>query len=236
MKSLTTKRIAGGNAIVCAAGVVGYEIARGGLRDWGATSQEIARFFPGDELVPDATYVSTRAVTIDAPREAVWPWLAQMGYRRGGLYSYDWLDRLFGYLDAPSARYVLPEFQNLKAGDTIPVGRGPSWPVRVAEPDRALVLEPVAGRITWSFYLLPHSHGKTRLVTRVRCAPPESLLERVMMAVIDPAAFVMTRRMLLGIKSRAEALARENEREAGQETQQEEHAIELLADEALTTM
>ena len=108
--------------------------------------------------------------------------------------------------------------------------------MRVAEPDRALVLEPVAGRTTWSFYLLPHSRGKTRLVTRVRCAPPESLLERVMMAVIDPAAFVMTRRMLLGIKSRAEALARENEREAGQETQQEEHAIELLADEALTTM
>jgi hypothetical protein len=175
-------------------------------------------------------------VTIEAPREAVWPWLAQMGYKRGGLYSYDWLDRLFGYLDAPSAEHVRPEFQNLKAGDTIPLGRGPSWPVRVAEPNRALVLEPVAGRITWSFYLLPVSDGVTRLVTRVRCAPPASLLERVTMVVMDPAAFVMTRRMLLGIKSRAEALARENEREAEPEAQQEEHAMELLADEALTTM
>jgi hypothetical protein len=71
-----------------------------------------------------------------------------MGYRRGRLYSYDWLDRLFGYLDAPSAERVLPEFQDLKAGDTIPLGRGPHWPVRVAAPGRALVLEPVAGRIT----------------------------------------------------------------------------------------
>jgi hypothetical protein len=232
----TTKRIAGVVVIAGAAGVARYEIARSRLRNWGATRQEIARFFPGDSLVLDAAYVSTRAVTIEAPRDAVWPWLAQMGYRRGGLYSYDWLDRLFGYLDAPSAEHVFPEFQDLKAGDTIPVGGGPSWPVRVAEPERALVLEPVAGRITWAFYLLPLTDSTTRLVTRVRCAPPASLLERITMAVMNPAAFVMTRGMLLGIKRRAEALAREREQEAEEEAQQEEQAIELLADEALTTM
>ena len=234
MDTASTKRIVGGVVIAGAAGIAGYEIRRGKLRNWGATRQEIARVFPGDDLVPDATYESTRAVTIDAPRSAVWPWLAQMGYRRGGLYSYDWLDRLFGYLDAPSAERVLPEFQNLKPGDTIPTGRGPSWPVRVAEPERALVLEPVKGRITWSFYLVPRADGAaTRLVTRVRCAPPASLAERLTMTLMDPAAFVMTRGMLLGIKRRAEALERAREAEEDAPAREEEDAIELLACDAL---
>lgn len=237
MKSVTTKRIAGGVAIAGIAGVAGYMLVRPKLLNWGATHDEIERAIPGDELVPNATYVSTRAVTIEATPAEVWPWLAQMGYRRGGLYSYDWLDRAFGYLDSPSSNVVLPEFQELKAGDTIPVGKGPSWPVRVAEPERALVLEPVTGRITWSFALVPMKSGAaTRLVTRVRCAPPASMQERITMAVVDPAAFVMTRGMLLGIKRRAESLAGEREQVADEEAQQEEHAIELLADEALTTM
>lgn len=232
MKSLTTKRIAGGLAVAGAAGVAGYMLVRPKLLNWGAKHDEIERAIPGDELVPNATYVSTRAVTIEATPADVWPWLAQMGYKRGGLYSYDWLDRVFGYLDSPSAEHVLPEFQHLRPGDAIPIGRGPSWPVRVAEPERALVLEPVAGRITWSFALVPISDGATRLVTRVRCAPPASVQERLTMAVFDPAAFVMTRGMLLGIKRRAEALARAREQEA----EQEEHTIELLVDEALTPM
>ena len=229
MDTTRTKWIAGGVLVTGAAGVVDHKLPRGKLRNWGATRREIERCFPGDNLVPDASYVSTRAVTIEAPRSAVWPWLAQMGYRRGGLYSYDWLDRLFGYLDAPSAETVLPEFQNLKAGDTIPIGRGPSWPVRVAEPERALVLEPVAGRITWSFYLLPLSGRATLLVTRVRCAPPASLAERIMNALMNPAAFVMTRRMLLGIKRRAEALERAREAEEEVPAREEEEAVELLA-------
>jgi hypothetical protein len=236
MKSVTTKRIAGGVAIAGIAGVAGYMLVRPKLLNWGARRDEIERVLPGDELVPNATYTSTRAVTIEATPADIWPWLAQMGHGRGGLYSYDWLDRAFGYLDAPSSNAVLPEFQELKAGDTIPMGRGPSWPVRIAEPDRALVLEPVAGRITWMFALVPVSDAATRLVTRVRCAPPASLQERVVMALVDPAAFVMTRGMLLGIKRRAEALAAAREREDDEEAVQEERAIEMLADEALATM
>jgi hypothetical protein len=233
MDTTSTKRIAGGVVVTGVVGVAGLGLTRDKLRNWGATRGEVARYFPGDELVPDATYVSTRAVSVDAPRSAVWPWLAQIGYRRGGLYSYDWLDRLFGYLDAPSAETVLPEFQYVKAGDTIPMGRGPSWPVRIAEPERALVLEPVAGRITWSFYLLPLGDGATRLVTRVRCAPPASLAERVTMPIMNAAAFLMTRRMLLGIKRRAEALARAHEVEEDAPAREEEEAIELLAGDAL---
>ena len=234
MDGITMKRIAGGAVITGAAGVAGVGLTSGRLRNWGATRSEIARCFPGDEMVPDASYVSTRAVTIDAPRSAVWPWLAQMGYRRGGLYSYDWLDRLFGYLDAPSAETVLPEFQFVKAGDWIPLGRGPNWSVRIAEPERALVLEPVKGRITWSFYLLPLSERATLLVTRVRCAPPASLAERISMVIMTPAAFVMTRRMLLGIKRRAEAL--EHARQAEEDVPaREEEAVELLAGDMFTT-
>src|SRR5215813_2834556 len=78
--------------------------------------------------IDGATYSSTLAVTIDAAPEHIWPWLVQMGYRRGGLYSYDWLDRLFGYLDRPSAIRILPEFQRLAAGDEIPIGRGQGFP------------------------------------------------------------------------------------------------------------
>jgi hypothetical protein len=232
---ISTKRIAGGVAMAGIAGVAGYMLVRPKLLNWGATRDEIAGPVPGDELVPNATYVSTRAVTIEATPAEVWPWLAQMGYKRGGLYSYDWLDRVFGYLDSPSANVVLPELQGLKAGDTIPIGRGPSWPVRIVEPQRALVLEPVAGRITWSFALVPISDAATRLVTRVRCAPPASVQERITMALVDPAAFVMTRGMLLGIKRRAESLSRAREERADEEAQQDKSAMELLADDALTS-
>jgi hypothetical protein len=131
-----------------------------------------------------------------------------MGYGRGGLYSYDWLDRAFGYLDAPSATVVLPEFQQLKTGDTIPLGRGPSWPVVEVERERALVLEPLAGVVTWAFAIRPIDANTSRLVTRVRMRTDRTVKGRLMSVAMDPAAFIMTRRMLRGIKARAEALAR----------------------------
>ena len=208
MSGMSVKEVATGLAVAGSVGIVTYAIFRPRLLHWGATAAEVAALLPGDEYVADPSYVTTRAVTIEARPAEVWPWLAQMGYQRGGLYSYDWLDRLFGYLDAPSAETVLTDFQNLQAGDTIPLGRGPSWPVRVADSGRALVLEPVPRKITWSFALMALSEGATRLVTRVRCAPPDTVQEKLMMMLVDPAALVMTRRMLLGIKRRAEALAR----------------------------
>src|ERR1051325_10638506 len=110
------------------------------MNQWGATPSDLARVMAGDSLLADWTYSGTTAVTVNAAPEYIWPWLVQMGYQRGGLYSYDWLDRLFGYLDRPSATRLLPEFQQLAVGDRIPLGRGPSWPVAVLEPNRALVL------------------------------------------------------------------------------------------------
>ena len=132
----------------------------------------------------------------------------QIGYKRGGLYSYDWLDRFFGYLDRPSATRILPEFQHLAVGDRIPVGQGPSWPVAVVEPCRALVLDMrnMGGLDwVWQFGLNPVDETRTRLVSRSRVRA-QTIWARSLTHAIEPAGFLMTRRMLLGLKERAESM------------------------------
>lgn len=207
MKRTAKKQIAGGIALAGLSAIGAYALLRPRMRRWGATDDEVASPLPGDELVVNANYVTTLAVTIHASPAEIWPWLVQMGYRRGGLYSYDWLDRAFGYLDAPSADEILPQFQQLRVGDAIPLGRGPDWPVVEVERERALVLEPVAGVVTWAFMIVPMPDDVSRLLTRVRFRLSPRLKDRLTLLAIDPTAFVMTRKMLLGIKRRAEALA-----------------------------
>ena len=90
---------------------------------WGARPDEVSRKLPGDELLPRAGIVATRAITIDAPPAAIWPWLVQMGSGRGGVYTYDWIENLFG-LDMHSTRRILPQYQGVKAGDEFPLGPG----------------------------------------------------------------------------------------------------------------
>ena len=90
---------------------------------WGARDDEVAAQLPGDELLPDAGLVTTRAVTIDAPPEAIWPWLVQMGSGRGGAYSYDWIENLLG-LNMHSANEILPRYQHIAVGDELPMGPG----------------------------------------------------------------------------------------------------------------
>jgi hypothetical protein len=175
---------------------------------WGATPLDLSRVMAGDSLLVDSTYSGTMAVSVTAPPEDIWPWLVQVGYQRGGLYSYDWLDRLFGYLDRPSATRILPEFQHLAAGDEIPLGRGPSWPVAVIEPRRALVLDMrnLGGfDWVWQFGLYTVDERRTRLVSRSRVRA-HTVWARLLTYAIEPAGFLMTRRMLLGVKERAEAL------------------------------
>jgi hypothetical protein len=175
---------------------------------WGATPSDRVRVMAGDSLLVDPTYSGTMAVSVDAPPEDIWPWLAQIGYQRGGLYSYDWLDRLFGYLDRPSATRILPEFQALAVGDEIPLGRGPSWPVAIVEPRRALVLDMrnMGGfDWVWQFGLYRIDETRTRLVSRSRVRTG-TVWAQLFTYAIEPAGFLMTRRMLLGIKGRAEAL------------------------------
>jgi hypothetical protein len=176
---------------------------------WGATPVDLARVMAGDGFLPNFTYSGTNGVVIAAAPEDIWPWLVQIGYQRGGLYSYDWLDRLFGFLDRPSATRILPEFQHLAVGDTIPMGRGPSWPVGAIEPHHALVLDMRkmgGGGLdwVWQFGLYAIDENRTQLVSRSRVRAL-TVWARLLTYMIEPAGFVMTRRMLLGIKQRAEA-------------------------------
>jgi hypothetical protein len=182
------------------------------MSHWGATRSDLTRSMTGDVLLADPTYVGTMAVTVNAAPEHIWPWLVQIGYRRGGLYSYDWLDRLFGYLDRPSAIRILPEYQNLAVGDEIPLGRGPGWPVAAIEPNRGLVLDMRnLGDFdwVWQFGLYAIDENRTRLVSR-SSVRTRSAWARAATYVIEPAGFLMTRRMLLGLKQRAEALRAAN--------------------------
>ena len=173
---------------------------------WGATEEEAGRSLPGDELLEDPAVVSTRAITLDAPPSAVWPWLVQRGSGRGGAYTYDWIENLFG-LGMHSAERIHPEWQNLAVGDVIP-GRESlqGMRVEVLDPERALVTRSEDGTWVWAF-VLEDLGGRTRLLSRNRIAMPDpSLGDRIGMAVMEPGSLVMERKMLHGIKERAERL------------------------------
>src|SRR5438270_7420721 len=181
-----------------------YLLLRRPIGTWGATSEEAASRLPGDELLEDADGVSTRAITIDAPAAAVWPWLAQMGPSpRGGAYTYDWIENLLG-LDMHSVDRVLPEFQHPMVGDTIGLGSNRMRLERV-EPRSVLGGRSEDGNWAWTF-VLQELDGSTRLISRNRFRLP-TLLARIGMLPMEPGSLVMEQKMLLGIKRRAEQLA-----------------------------
>ncbi|WP_051510471.1 hypothetical protein [Intrasporangium oryzae] len=132
---------------------------------WGATSVEASETLPGDEHTPNPRVQSTRAITIEAPPEQVWPWLMQMGIGRGGFYSHDWLERLMfraRYIEGRhSATRIHPEVASLKVGDTVPMGAGAFAPVSEVKPHEYLVAQE-------TFVLRPLPGGRTRLITRYR--------------------------------------------------------------------
>jgi hypothetical protein len=173
---------------------------------------------PGDSLVQDPLEVTTRAITVNAWPEHVWPWLAQMGRGRGGLYSYDWLDRVFGILEGPSSDTIISGFQEIRPGDSIPIGGSTGWPVAIAKPNELLLLDihQAGAHLTWAFALNPISRTKTRLVTRVRAHLPNNWMLPLQVAVLDPAEFLMMHRQLIGLRDRAERLARADSAYVGQ--------------------
>jgi hypothetical protein len=168
---------------------------------WGATDAEAAARLPGDELLEDADGVATRAIDVDAPVAAVWPWIAQMGPSpRGGAYTYDWIENLMG-LNMHSADRVLPDFQHPEVGETI--GYGPNrMRVERVEPEHVLAWRSEDGNWVWSFVLEERS-GSTRLISRNRFRLP-TLAARIGMIPMEPASLLMERKMLSGIKRRAE--------------------------------
>jgi hypothetical protein len=175
---------------------------------WGATDAEVAGAMPGDELVAEPSFNATRAITIDAPPEAVWPWLVQIGYGRAGFYSYD----LFDNAARPSAQRILPEYQQPKVGDWVPmaskVNETTAFKIKAFEPNRWVLWE--KPHSTWSWKLVPLEGGRTRLLTRLkdryswRASPGNALLSLILFEFGD---FAMMRKLLLGVKRRAERLA-----------------------------
>ena len=175
---------------------------------WGATPAEVAAALPGDDRVTDAQFRATRAVTINVPADEVWPWLVQIGCLRAGFYSNDLLDNL-GH---PSARRVIPELQQLEVGQWVSMSPTPTeataFRVEAFEVNRWLLWGKADSTWVWILTKLPNGH--TRLVTRVFARhewakPMSAVLSVVLLELGD---FAMMRRMLLGIKERAEAAHR----------------------------
>lgn len=188
-------------AIAC---VLYRTLLRQPILTWGATEAEAMSRLPGDELLEDADGVSTRAIEIGAPAADVWPWLAQMGPSpRGGAYTYDWVENLLR-LDMHSVDRVLPEFQHPEIGDTIGFGSNQMRVERV-EPQRVLSWRSQDGSWVWTF-VLAERDGRTRLISRNRFRLP-TLGARIGMLPMEPASLVMERKMLRGIKWRAERMA-----------------------------
>jgi len=175
-------------------------------RGWGASKTEAARPMPADGLVIDPDFEATRAVTIEASQEEVWPWLVQMGRGRGGFYSWDLISRALRLQDGPSAKTLLPGVSPLRPGDEIAFGSGPGWPVTVVEPPTSLVIDIRTPdmRMTWSFLLTPLPDGKSRLLLRLRGRFEESSGPGPAGLILDPGEYVMVRRLMGGIKARAE--------------------------------
>ncbi len=171
-------------------------------RTWGATEEEVLRAMPGDEIVPQPTFEATRAVTIDASPEQIWPWIIQIGYRRAGFYSYDRLDND----GIASAEQIIPEHQGLAVSDLIPLSRTVDAEVRLLEPGKFLVLvvapPDTTENWTWAWGLYEQDSGQTRLITRLRVRA-ESVRANLM---LDAFEIVMMRKHLRGIERRAEAV------------------------------
>ena len=210
MRAVTSGLALGG---AWAAGAV---VARPWMDRWGSTEEERARRLPGEELVVGGLDEQTHAITIDAPPGAVWPWLVQIGQGRGGFYSHDRLERLFG-ADIRNADRIHPEWQALAVGDLVrtyrpmprfePLG----WFVGRLEPERLLVLhEPERDGVinsSWTFLLEPHGEAETRLISRWRFQR-RGLAHTIFKALLfDPAHFVMETGVLHGIKRRVETVS-----------------------------
>lgn len=183
-------------------------LLRPAQQHWGASRREVEADYPGDGVVHRPWMTATRAVTIDASPAEVWPWLVQMGgYTRAGWYSYDWIDNG----GRPSAERIVPELQSLTVGDvmaTAPNGEG--FSVEAIDPPHCLVLTIRRSQMVISsvFVLIRVGWQRTRLVNRVRLQPRRGLAAFVLWLGMDTGETVMARRMLLGIKRRAERLRR----------------------------
>src|SRR5579859_6888046 len=153
---------------------------------WGATDAELSQPLPGDIYLPANAVVSTRAITINAPANKIWPWIAQIGQGHAGWYSYDWIENLLA-TNMQNRDEILPQFQDPKVGDKVSFQQdGPTTEISLVDPGRALVLQ------GWTLYLQPIDSQTTRLIVRYPWPLNDSLPDKVFYyAVAEPWHFVM---------------------------------------------
>ena len=170
---------------------------------WGASNQEVERAMPGDPIVQRPTFNATRAVTVQGRPEDIWPWIIQIGCRRAGWYSYDWIDNL-GF---PSSQRILPEFQKLEEGDLIPFSPDGKMGMRVKEmkSNRFMLWTDAKGEATWCWGLYPTGETCTRLITRLRVHYNWKSPMILYYIIQDVGDILMMRKCLLGIKRRAQS-------------------------------
>jgi hypothetical protein len=177
---------------------------------WGATDEEVHRPMPGDAIHANPSFNATRAVTVEAGPEHIWPWLVQMGYGRAGFYSYDRIDND----GIPSADRIISEYQSLKVGDRIPMAANAFAEVEEMDPHHSMLWvfrgEGQWENATWAWGLYEDHSQHTRLVSRLRVSYKWARPSIVPMLLTDAVELVMMRKCLLGIKRRAEQLARES--------------------------
>jgi hypothetical protein len=206
-----------GRVLLVVAGIVTsyHLLLRPRHRTWGATDTEVDRRLPGDELVPDPCDETTRAITIDAPDDDVWPWIVQLGQGRGGFYSYSRLENLVG-ADIHNIDRIVPELQHLEEGDSIRMVREDYWirspmtsmTVARIDPGRTLVLRGHDGG-TWTFHLDPIDGRTTRFVVRGRKPENRTAVGFLLRYLAyELPHFVMERGMMRGIAVRAERVGR----------------------------
>ena len=187
-------------------------LGRPHVLDWGATKDERRGVLPGDGILASPAIQTTRAVTIDASPERIWPWLVQMGPRpRAGVYTYDWIERRLG-IDIENADRILPEFQHLEADSYWELSPGQGLRVLEVQPGRAIVLQWEPAGSTWAFVLapVPGDETRTRLLSRNRVEGHGLGFWLLMRLFMEPGSLVMERKMLLGIRARAERTTAED--------------------------
>jgi hypothetical protein len=204
---------AGGAAIMVATMLTPF--LRSGQRRWGLDEATAARTYPGDERIPAPRSFWTHGIEIDAPVEAVWPWIAQIGADRGGFYSYQWLENMVG-CDVRNAERIHPEWE-VKVGDglrlhpdmppltVLEVERGRYWLAFGAADPAAKAAGAAWAEGSWLFFLEPRGQARSRFISRYRSATSDDLMMKLAYgAAIEPIGFAMDRRMLLGVKARVE--------------------------------
>jgi hypothetical protein len=173
------------------------------MTSWGATPEETRRTMAGDELQTKPLINWTNATTINAPVEQVWPWIAQLGDRRGGFYSYTWIEKLISGIPYRNADRILPEFQDPRPGQSIIEGQ---LAIAEVETGHSLFAKNVTEGMgwTWTWQLDPLGENQTRLVNRIRISVPKQMETPVVTFVMGVGAFVMEQNMMQGTKIRAE--------------------------------